>query len=220
MAGKLYRYASEQLKSQKDWLWVGGAYEGLSITAMMTKECEQVLGQKAQGVETSSTNPLAARFRGKYANPKSSPRGAGGGGGMPSSGSVFSNPANRSTLTNDSRRNKGGDSNHSSGTRHGTLPRSGAKSPSPSDMDHLEEGQVGGSGLVISNKQDPLSNFLDEDEDEPDAVMEDMKKEEEEALSLLIDSRLLQKDFSVNKFHNALVCFRKVSLVPCVPLVI
>ena len=51
-ASRWYRVASEQLKSQKDWLWVGGAYEGLSVTAMMTKECEQVLGQKAQGVGT------------------------------------------------------------------------------------------------------------------------------------------------------------------------
>ena len=50
-AGECYRNASEQLKSQKDWLWVGGAHEGLCVTAMMTKECEQVLGQKAQGVE-------------------------------------------------------------------------------------------------------------------------------------------------------------------------
>ncbi len=52
-AGDSYRNASEQLKSQKDWLWAGGAHEGLSVTAMMTKECELVLGQKAQGVEAT-----------------------------------------------------------------------------------------------------------------------------------------------------------------------
>lgn len=53
-AGFWYRRAFEDLKHQKDWLWVGGAYEGLSVTAMMTKECEKVLGQKAQGLEVPS----------------------------------------------------------------------------------------------------------------------------------------------------------------------
>lgn len=61
-ASRWYRMASEQLKSQKDWLWAGGAYEGLSVTAMMTKECEQVLGQKAQGVETHSV--IMTKFMG------------------------------------------------------------------------------------------------------------------------------------------------------------
>lgn len=53
-AEQWYRAASEELRHQKDWLWVGGAYEGLSVTAMMTKECEQVLGKKAKGVEAPS----------------------------------------------------------------------------------------------------------------------------------------------------------------------
>jgi hypothetical protein len=61
-AEQWYRAASEELRHQKDWLWVGGAYEGLSVTAMMTKECEQVLGKKAQGVEASSTRSI---FKGK-----------------------------------------------------------------------------------------------------------------------------------------------------------
>lgn len=62
-AGQCYRTASEDLKHHRDWLWVGGAYEGLSVTAMITKECEQVLGQKAQGVEAPGT--LAGILRGK-----------------------------------------------------------------------------------------------------------------------------------------------------------
>lgn len=53
-AGQWYRTAYEELRHHRDWLWVGGAYEGLSVTAMMTKECEQVLGKKAQGVEAPS----------------------------------------------------------------------------------------------------------------------------------------------------------------------
>ncbi len=43
-------------------MWVGGAYEGLSVTAMMTKECEQVLGKKAQGVGAPSALSI---FKGK-----------------------------------------------------------------------------------------------------------------------------------------------------------
>ena len=37
---------------------MGGAFEGLSVTAMMTKECEQVLGKKAQGVEAPSARSI------------------------------------------------------------------------------------------------------------------------------------------------------------------
>lgn len=63
-AGNWYRTASEDLKHHKDWLWVGGAYEGLSVTALMTKECEKVLGQKAQGVEApSSLSKLKGKVR-------------------------------------------------------------------------------------------------------------------------------------------------------------
>ena len=53
-AGRWYRGASEELRHHRDWLWLGGAYEGLSVTAIMTKECELVLGKKAQGVEAPS----------------------------------------------------------------------------------------------------------------------------------------------------------------------
>ncbi len=62
-AGKWYRTASEDLRHHKDWLWVGGAYEGLSATALMMKECERVLGQKAQGVDAPSS--LQSIFKGK-----------------------------------------------------------------------------------------------------------------------------------------------------------
>lgn len=64
-AGRWYRSASEELKHHKDWLWVGGAFEGLSVTALMTKECERVLGQKAQGVDVPST---LAILRGKVSD--------------------------------------------------------------------------------------------------------------------------------------------------------
>ena len=53
-ASHWYQWAADQLKSQKEWLWAGSAFEGLSVTAMMTKEREQVLGQKAQGVGAPS----------------------------------------------------------------------------------------------------------------------------------------------------------------------
>ena len=53
-ASRRYQWAANQLKSQKEWLWAGSAYEGLSVTAMMTKEREEVLGQKAQGVGAPS----------------------------------------------------------------------------------------------------------------------------------------------------------------------
>jgi len=53
-ASRLYQEAADQLKSQKEWLWAGSAFEGLSVTAIMTKEREKVLGQKALGVGAPS----------------------------------------------------------------------------------------------------------------------------------------------------------------------
>ena len=62
---------------------------------------------------------------------------------------------------------------------------------------------------MISNQND-INSFMEEEEvlteNDPDAEME----EEEETLSLLIDSRLLHKDFIVDKFRLALLNFRKV----------
>lgn len=123
----------------------------------------------------------------------------------------------RSAMTMDSRRTKsggggGGDLNFS---RSATVHRSaGAQSPSLLEAEQQEEEQ-GSSGLVISNRHNSsMSSFLEDDEDgtEADGVMEDLNKEEEETLSLLIDRRLLHKDFIVDKFSLAQVYFRKVSV--------
>ena len=46
------------LKNFKDWLWAGSVYEGLCVTAIITKECEEVLGQKAQGTAISGTGSI------------------------------------------------------------------------------------------------------------------------------------------------------------------
>lgn len=48
-----YREAANSLKSHKDFLWLGAAYEGQSVTAILMKKCEEVLGQKAQGTPLS-----------------------------------------------------------------------------------------------------------------------------------------------------------------------
>ena len=48
-ANTSYRNAIESLKSHKDWLWAGAAYEGLAATATLIKKCEAVLGKEAQG---------------------------------------------------------------------------------------------------------------------------------------------------------------------------
>ena len=138
----------------------------------------------------------------QHSNLRSNPRAH----GFSTGGSVTSN---RHTISNDSRKNKDlPRSPRSAATRH-----SAAKSPSPPDSleQQLDEREGISSGLVISNRQQDssLSNDLDE---EVDGVMEDFKKEEEETLSFLIDSRLLHKDFIVDKFTLALVYFRKVSL--------
>ena len=89
------------------------------------------------------------------------------------------------------------------------------KSPSP-ELDEEEGGSSGGStgtggGLVIANRQDSLNNFLDDEEgDGLDDEVEGLKTEEEETMALLIDRRLLHKDFILDKFTLALVYFRKV----------
>lgn len=147
---------------------------------------------------------------------------------LPGSGAgvgVVSNQ-NRSATIQDPRRAKaaggGAETNISRASRFASLRRAAAKSPSPPPTDVAD--LLDEEGLVISNnRHDSLVNFLeDDDEDsasldnaEADTVMEDLKKEEEETLSFLIDRRLLHKDFIVDKFRLALVYFRKVSLLFC-----
>lgn len=220
---------------------MGGAYEGLSVTAMMTKECEQVLGKKAQGVEApSALSILKGKVCGHVCNTpghvtahvtaqvtpqasKYSPRGQ----GFTASGGANLNQQ-RSTMNADPRRNKGGGAsanlNLSRTSRSVTMKRN-VKSPSPppaSESDQQEEIQQGSNGLVISNRNE-MGDFMEDDEaedlsmlDEHDGEMEGLKKEEEDTLSILIDSRLLHKDFIVDKFSLALVSFRKVSN-QCIP---
>lgn len=119
------------------------------------------------------------------------------------------NPS-RYTMTTDARRNKGA-ANLSRTGRSATVKRS-AKSPSPPalESDQHEGTQQDANGLVISNR----NNFMEEEEELGDGEMEGLKKEEDDTLSLLIDSRLLHKDFIVDKFSMALVYFRKVSAAP------
>ena len=49
-----------------------------------------------------------------------------------------------------------------------------------------------------------------EGDNEVDGEMEDLKKEEEGTLALLVDSRLLHKDFIVDRFNLAISSYRKV----------
>ena len=53
-----YRSALPSLKSFKDWLWAGSVHEALSVTAIITKECEEVLGQKAHGTAIGGTSNI------------------------------------------------------------------------------------------------------------------------------------------------------------------
>ena len=53
-----YRSALPSLKSFKDWLWAGSVHEALSVTAIITKECEEVLGQKAHGTAIGGTGNI------------------------------------------------------------------------------------------------------------------------------------------------------------------
>ena len=125
------------------------------------------------------------------------------------SGNVISNQG-RSTVNFDPRRTK-------PATQR-------AKSPSPDleEEDTSSGGSTGGGGgvgggLVIANRHDSLNNYLEDEEGEGEGLDpnevdgDDLKTEEEETLSLLIDSRLLHKDFILDKFALALVYFRKVS---------
>lgn len=125
-------------------------------------------------------------------------------------------------MTTDPRKNKGGGAttiaNLSRTGRSATVKRS-VKSPSPPEPDQHEDTQEGSNGLVISNRNN-IGNFMEEDEELgmlADGEMDSLKKEEDNTLSLLIDSRLLHKDFIVDKFSLALVCFRKVSSI-CLPV--
>ena len=88
--------------------------------------------------------------------------------------------------------------------------RNAAKSPSPEPEG--EEGSCrdspgAGDGLVIANQ----NNSVLEDEEDGDALDDDLKADVEETMSLLIDSRLLHKDFISDNFALALVFYRKVS---------
>ena len=57
-ASARYRSALPSLKSFKDWLWAGSVHEALSVTAIITKECEEVLGQKAHGTAIGGTSNI------------------------------------------------------------------------------------------------------------------------------------------------------------------
>ena len=121
---------------------------------------------------------------------------------------MISNQSRGSTTSFDIKRNKMG----------GSSKRPAAKSPSP-ELDEEEGGSSGGStgtggGLVIANRHDSLNNYLDDEEGEGlDDEVDGLKTEEEETMALLIDRRLLHKDFILDKFTLALVYFRKVSIV-------
>ena len=101
--------------------------------------------------------------------------------------------------------------------RSATVKRN-AKSPSPPPLEldqQPEDERQGSNGLVIPNRND-VSNFMEDEEEEGEELdMEGLKKEEDDSLSLLIDSRLLHKDFIVDKFSLALVYFRKVLGLAC-----
>ena len=57
-----YRVAANSLKSHKDFLWLGAAYEGQSVTAILMKKCEEVLGQKAQGTPLSKVRCMSQKM--------------------------------------------------------------------------------------------------------------------------------------------------------------
>ena len=57
-----YRVAANNLKSHKDFLWLGAAYEGQSVTAILMKKCEEVLGQKAQGTPLSKVRCVCQKM--------------------------------------------------------------------------------------------------------------------------------------------------------------
>ena len=57
-ASAQYRSALPSLSSLKDWLWAGSVQEALSVTAIITKECEEVLGQKAHGTAIGGTSNI------------------------------------------------------------------------------------------------------------------------------------------------------------------
>ncbi len=100
----------------------------------------------------------------------------------------------------------------------GGSQRTKSPSPEPDEEDASSGGSIGagGGGLIIANRHGSLSNFLDDEEGEGEGLDgemvdgDDLKIEEEETMALLIDSRLLHKDFILDKFALALVYFRKV----------
>ena len=163
----------------------------------------------------------------QYSNPRTTARSSPGGG-------AATGTFPRSGYTLDPRRL--GDFSFTRGSRFSSLKRSPASGPaptsSPSILDHLDlQG-----GIVISNRGGISSPGENEEEDEDEeeeqeeneeaglegeglegvemeAMMEELKREEEEGvLSLIVDSRMLHKDFAETKFSVALVCYRKVCL--------
>jgi len=142
----------------------------------------------------------------------------------------------RSAHTLDPRRL--GDFSFNRGSRFSSLKRSAASSPTPTSSPTLDHLDLQG-GIVISNRGG-VSSIGENDEDEEvvedereeteeeglegkgldevgmEAMMEELKKEEEEGvLSLIVDSRMLHKDFAEAKFSVALFCYRKVGTCVC-----
>ena len=105
-----------------------------------------------------------------------------------------------------------GESSFSRAGRYYSLKRNAASSPTPPDtLGHLDL-----QGDVISNRTAGTTHLGDEGDEEyegidGEGVLEELKQEEEEGvLSLLVDSRLLHKDFIETKFSLGLVCYKKV----------
>ena len=129
----------------------------------------------------------------------------------------------RSGYTLDPRRL--GDFSFTRGSRFSSLRRHVPRAQSPSELDHLDlqGGTVisnrGGAALLGDNEEEMEAEEEVEEEGGVDeegvgmeAMMEELKKEEEDGvLSLIVDSRLLHKDFIEAKFSVALVCYKKVS---------
>lgn len=115
-------------------------------------------------------------------------------------GSVISNQ-HRASTTTEPRRNKATPSRapRPATTVQQRPPATKSPSPEPEKYD----------SLVISNRNDELAIFMD-DNIEVDGEMEDLKKEEEGTLALLVDSRLLHKDFIIDRFNLAIGSYRKV----------
>ena len=58
-----YESALTNLKSYRDILWAAAANEGLAVTAIVMKLCEEVLGQKAHGFPSSMYPNVPSKFQ-------------------------------------------------------------------------------------------------------------------------------------------------------------